>query len=83
VNKAQLRERQLQAVAAILAEKPGLTAFQVGFHIPVEHPARSEILASSAPLTLVLSLLCELEKQGRVRAELNPKGALWYPAEEQ
>ena len=84
LTKAQLREQQLQAALTAVSERPGSTAYAVGIHVPVPQPQhRPDILAVSAPLTLVLSLLAELEKQGKVYAVADPRGQQWHPAEGQ
>ena len=81
MTKAQLREWQLQEALKAVTAQPGITAYTVGLHVPVDQPDGlvTEIVANSAPLTLVLSLLGDLEKQGAVRSVADPKGRQWYP----
>lgn len=84
MTKAQLRKRQLEAALAAVTEKPGITAYGVGLHVPVEQPEGlvTEVVANSAPATLVLSLLAELERDGKVYAVADRRGQRWHPAEE-
>jgi len=84
LTKALIRMQQLQAVLAALAERPGRTAYMIGLNVPVQQPEQpSDLLAVSAPMTLTLSLLAELERQGKTRVEADPKGNRWYLAESQ
>lgn len=76
-DRATLRAAQLAAVLGALAAEPGLTAYQVGLHIPPD-PGRAGVLARTAPLTLSLNLLSDLEKTGRARHVDDPKGNRWY-----
>lgn len=83
LTKALIRMQQLQAVLAALAERPGKTAYTIGLSVPVPQPGPSSgLLAVSAPMTLTLSLLAELEKQGKVRSEAEQRGRRWYLAGE-
>jgi hypothetical protein len=85
---AQLRAAQLAAVLdaladAALAGKPGVTAHALAVHVPVYQPTPAEtkatgVLACSAPLTLVLKLLAELQQAGQVRQDPAPGGARWH-----
>jgi hypothetical protein len=79
-TKRDLEGFQLAAILTALAEKPGLTAYALGICVPVAQPVPAELIATarSAPPTLVLHLLGQLEKSGRVRMEPDPKGNRWY-----
>lgn len=57
-----LRAAQLAAVVTTLAERPGLSTYVLRMHVPVPQPdsaeqARTGLLATFAPLPLVLDLL--------------------------
>lgn len=67
-HRSQLHDQQLADVLAVLAERPGLTAYEIG--ISVTDPA--------PPLTLTLGLLRELEAAGKVYAQPDPNGQRWY-----
>jgi hypothetical protein len=80
---AELRRRQLDAILAALAEQDGQTAYMLGPHVPVPPPTIhaavvSGVLAVSAPMTLVLNLLAELNLDGRVWCEPDQHGARWH-----
>jgi hypothetical protein len=82
--RTRLRQQQLREALEAVTARPGITAYTVGTHVSVPGMLRPPegVLAVSAPLTLVLSLLAGLEREGRVRAEPDPKGNRWYPAGE-
>lgn len=80
-KKAQLRERQLEAVLAALAARPGLTVYGLGGCVPVAPPDPPSPVRA-APAVLVISLLGELERQGKVSKERDPEGNRWYLAGE-
>jgi hypothetical protein len=84
LTKVLIRMQQLQAALKAVTDRPGITAYGVGIHVPVGQPDPSSgVLAVSAPMTLTLSLLAELERQGKVYAVADPKGQRWYPAGDQ
>jgi hypothetical protein len=84
-ERAELRAAQLTAVTdaltdAALKGEPGLTVYVLGMHVPIIQPGTAEpgVLASSAPLSLVIKLLAELEQAGTVRQEPCEGGARWH-----
>ncbi len=87
-ERAELRAAQLAATVDALTDaalngKPGLTVYALSIHIPVLQPRgldpqRPGLLATSAPLTLVLKLLADLETAGTVRQQPDPDGARWH-----
>jgi hypothetical protein len=81
--KQLLEARQLATIVDVLANFPGKTAYQLSIYVPVKQPTPevqrlTGLLAVSAPLTLVLKLLGQLEDAGRVRSEPAPNGVRWY-----
>jgi hypothetical protein len=81
-DQARLRAAQIDAITAALAARPGLTAYQLGLHLPVAPPAAGQMSASlpaePAPLTLTVGLLADMVSEGWLRREPDPAGARWY-----
>jgi hypothetical protein len=76
------RERHSEQLAFVLAAvtgQPGRTAYQLSPGLPMPEPPIGE-LHRPVPMTLMLALLGELAKDGKVRAVPDPKGQRWYPA---
>jgi hypothetical protein len=73
---AALEAAQIDAILTALAEQPGSTAYTVGLRLPFTRITGQA--ARSAPMTLTLRLLGQLQDAGRVRSERNPRGARWY-----
>lgn len=65
---SRFHDQQLAAVLAVLADRSGLTPYEIGTQLP----------GPVAPLTLTLALLRELEADGKVYAQPDPNGQRWY-----
>jgi hypothetical protein len=72
------RARQREALMEALIDNPGATAFLASLNVPVAPVKPGEFLPASPPMTLILSLLGELERDGLARSVPDPKGKQWY-----
>lgn len=81
-KRQELRERQTADVLAALGEHPGMTAYLLGVYVQVPQPSDEDWMegrpVTSAPLTLVMGLLSDLQRAGKVRAEPDEHGQRWY-----
>jgi hypothetical protein len=84
LSASELRTRQREAALKTVTDHPGWTAYMIGMYVPVPQPTVGErvktgLLAVSADMTLVLALLADLAKDGKVRSEPDDQRLRWYP----